>query len=356
MTHSESVLPGQPSDDTARILAESAARLFEEACPPASVRLAESDPAVARGLWEQLDALGLSLACAPEAAGGSGLGWSAIAGLIEACGEHAVPAALPEMLAAQLVARDLGLALPADARVTLALARREADDIVADAVPGVTPGGRVLVQVGDRVLLLAVDAAQAGAGINSAGESRTDLRWPGAAGQLAQAAVAPTQCVLLAGAAIRTAQIAGATRRALALSVGYANDRAQFGKPIGKFQAIQQQLAVAAEWSAMATMAARLATTDPGCGLDIDRVAACREVACTAATQVAEVAHAVHGAIGVTIEYDLQLFTRRLKSWAAEFGSSRHWSGLLGRRLVEAGSLSAWERTVALTSIPVPAP
>ena len=105
----------------------------------------------------------------------------------------------------------------------------------------------------------------------------------------------------------------------------------------------------------MSTMAARLAMTDPGSRLDIDRVAACREVACASAAQVAEVAHAVHGAIGVTIEYDLQLLTRRLKSWAAEFGSSRHWAGLLGRRLVEAGSTTAWDRVVALTTLPAPA-
>ena len=40
--------------------------------------------------------------------------------------------------------------------------------------------------------------------------------------------------------------MSGAMERVLALSVAYANDRRQFGKPIGKFQAIQQNLAVLA--------------------------------------------------------------------------------------------------------------
>jgi len=348
MTTPSPTTPADAGDDIAAILAESAARLFAEACPPAVLRRAETDPSMAPALWASLDALGLPQACAPEEAGGSGLGWASVCGLIESCGEHGVPVALPEMLAAQLVARGAGLALPAGARLSLACGRRDADGVVADAVAGAASGGMVLVEVEGRLLALAVDEATAVSGLNAAGEWRTDLVWSGAEAALA-AAPAADQAVLLAGAAIRIAQIAGASRRALTLSVGYANDRVQFGKPIGKFQALQQNLAVAAEWSAMATMAARLAMADPGVRLDADRVAACREVACTAALQVAEVAHAVHGAIGVTAEYDLQLFTRRLKQWAAEFGSARYWAGRLGASLVAAGTTTAWDRVVSLT-------
>jgi acyl-CoA dehydrogenase len=351
MTTPPPVTPAQAGDDIAAILAESAARLFAEACPPAVLRRAETDAGVAESLWSSLDALGLPQACAPEDAGGSGLGWSAVCGLIESCGEHGVPVALPEMLAAQLVARRIGLELPPQARLSLAVGRREGNAILADAAGGAAAGVVVLVEVDGRVLALDVDAARMNAWRNAAGEARADLVWDGAAAAL-ERAPSGDEAVLLAGAAIRVAQIAGATRRALALSVGYANDRVQFGKPIGKFQALQQNLAVAAEWSAMATMAARLVLADAGTRLDADRVAACREVACTAALQVAEVAHAVHGAIGVTAEYDLQLFTRRLKQWAAEFGSARYWAGRLGAGLVAAGTTTAWDRVVALTSAP----
>jgi len=356
MTTSTSTTSADTTDDIGAILAESAARLFAEACPPSLLRRAESDESVAPGLWASLDALGLPQACAPEDAGGSGLGWAAVCGLIESCGEHGVPVALPEMLAAQLVARGAGLDMPTGVRLSLACGRREADSVVAEAVAGVAPGVRVLVEVEGRLLSLAADEARAATSRNAAGESRADLVWTGAAAALATAPVS-AEAVLLAGDAIRIGQIAGASRRALALSVGYANDRVQFGKPIGKFQALQQNLAVAAEWSAMATMAARLAMADAGERLEADRVAACREVACTAALQVAEVAHAVHGAIGVTAEYDLQLFTRRLKQWAAEFGSARFWAGRLGSSLVVQGSDTAWDRVVNLTrgDAPVPA-
>src|SRR5258707_162769 len=57
------------------------------------------------------------------------------------------------------------------------------------------------------------------------------------------------------GALFRAAQMAGALEAALELAVTYANDRVQFGRPIGKFQAIQQQLAIAAEQVAAAGVA-----------------------------------------------------------------------------------------------------
>jgi acyl-CoA dehydrogenase len=49
-----------------------------------------------------------------------------------------------------------------------------------------------------------------------------------------------------------------------------------------------------------------------------------------AAGQVAAIAHAVHGAIGISEEYDLQLLTRRLHGWRLADGSEGHWAGVLG--------------------------
>jgi acyl-CoA dehydrogenase len=54
-----------------------------------------------------------------------------------------------------------------------------------------------------------------------------------------------------------------------------------------------------------------------------------------AAQLVASIGHAVHGAIGVTEEYDLQLYTRRLHEWRGAHGSEAHWNRVLGRLLVD---------------------
>ena len=45
------------------------------------------------------------------------------------------------------------------------------------------------------------------------------------------------------GALLRSVAMAGALERALELAVGYAGERSQFGRKIGQFQAIQQELA-----------------------------------------------------------------------------------------------------------------
>ena len=55
-----------------------------------------------------------------------------------------------------------------------------------------------------------------------------------------------------------------------------------------------------------------------------------------AVPQVANTAHALHGAIGVTEEYDLQLYTRRLHEWRMAHGSEAHWNVLIGQRVLAA--------------------
>src|SRR5207237_3006273 len=67
--------------------------------------------------------------------------------------------------------------------------------------------------------------------------------------------------VLGLGALMRAAQMAGAMEAALELATRYANDRVQFGRPIGKFQAIRQQMALLAEETAAALVAVESAAT-----------------------------------------------------------------------------------------------
>src|SRR5690606_4139515 len=64
------------------------------------------------------------------------------------------------------------------------------------------------------------------------------------------------------GAAAKSAMMVGALEFALEQSVQYAKDRVQFGKPIGKNQAIQQQLAVMAGQVVTARSAACVAFRD----------------------------------------------------------------------------------------------
>ena len=142
--------------------------------------------------------------------------------------------------------------------------------------------------------------------------------------------------LLHAGALMTATLMAGAMQRVLEATLAYANDRAQFGKSIGKFQAVQQQLSVMAEQVFAARMAAEIGCAGDGIAPHPLRAAVAKARASEAAEKVVAIAHAVHGAIGVTAEYDLQLHTRRLQEWRADFGSQGYWHAQLGQALVAA--------------------
>src|SRR5262249_54757249 len=132
-------------------------------------------------------------------------------------------------------------------------------------------------------------------------------------------------------AALVTAQIAGAATRVLEMSLAHAQQRSQFGKPIGSFQAVQHQLSVMAEQACTACMAAQLRFASARHLPVPSLVAMAKHVAGEAAAVVAAGSHAVHGAIGITAEFDLQLYTRRLRAWRSEAGSPSYWAHRVGQ-------------------------
>ena len=147
------------------------------------------------------------------------------------------------------------------------------------------------------------------------------------------------------GALARAMLMAGAMERALETAVTYAGERKQFGRPIAKFQAVQQQLAVMAGQVAAAGAAAdagveALSLDDPAKQEFLVAIAKTRVG--DAATLAAEIAHQVHGAIGFTKEYSLQLSTRRLWSWRDEFGGDTEWAAKVGAYVCAGGADALW--------------
>ena len=151
---------------------------------------------------------------------------------------------------------------------------------------------------------------------------------------MAARALGSEEIPLELGAVVVAGQIVGALERTLEMTLAFANDRVQFGRPIGKFQAIQHQLAVMAEQVAAARMAAQVGCQSAGALPHPARAAVAKSRASEAAGIVAPMAHAIHGAIGITAELDLQLFTRRLHLWRAECGSETFWNRQLGGALL----------------------
>ena len=149
--------------------------------------------------------------------------------------------------------------------------------------------------------------------------------------------IVPGGGVRVFAAALYAALLAGALARTFEITLQYGNDRVQFGKPIGRFQAIQHQLAVMAELVAASRVAAEAAFQGGGAMPAPMAAALAKARASDAVSACAGIAHAVHGAIGVTQEYDLQLHTRRLHEWRLAHGSEDHWHGVIGQAVIASG-------------------
>ena len=153
----------------------------------------------------------------------------------------------------------------------------------------------------------------------------------------------------LAMAFARSCQMAGALDAALALSVAYVNERQQFGRALGNFQAVQQSLASFACEAAAANAAAMGAAQALNRGDGAFEVAAAKLRANRAAEVGTQVAHQVHGAIGFTREYPLHRFTKALWRWRSEFGNDAYWALQLGETVVASGADAFWPGLVART-------
>ncbi|HET9651700.1 MAG TPA: acyl-CoA dehydrogenase family protein [Usitatibacter sp.] len=205
-------------------------------------------------------------------------------------------------------------------------------------------GGRHFVAIAETAALRLENGA------NVAGEPRDKCRASPDAREVREVgeALAP-DAVMRRGALLRTAAMIGAARRIQELTLVYAGDRKQFGKPLAQFQVIQSYLAqMAGEVTAATAMylAAREAAAASGAQAALE-IAAAKVRAGLAAQVVSALAHQVHGAIGFTQEYPLHLWTRRLWSWREEFGNETHWSRMLGSQVVALGADNYWERITA---------
>ena len=317
------------------LFADAARDVLADQCTPAVVRAIEKGGRTAQAttaLWEQLEATGLADALLSEDDGGAGLGLTQVFGVLEQCGAHALPLPLGDTLVARALLAQAGVARPAGS-IALARGERLGDGGVRCALVRTGQVAQsVLVQAGGEWRLLGTEGAQA-----SPQALALDAALAWSATQVQAAPVVAVDAALDARtlqAAVVAAQMAGALKAVFDRTLQYANERQQFGRPIGKFQAIQHQLAVMSEHVFAARMAAQLGCSGAGIMPDRLRVATAKARCSEAALVVSELAHAIHGAIGFTGEYDLQLFTRRLHAWRQTAGSEAYWYGVAGEALL----------------------
>ncbi len=175
------------------------------------------------------------------------------------------------------------------------------------------------------------------------GEPRPHLKFHALGLDPSAVAKAPNDTLALnAGAALRAVEMASALSRAMDMCVEYTRERVQFGRPLAKFQAIQQQLAVLASLSAQARVAARRAFVALESGSSDFVVANAKSAVGQAASQGAAIAHQSHGAMGFTAEYGLHRLTRRIWTWREDFGNELYWSTQVGKHVANVGADGLW--------------
>lgn len=346
-------------NDVRAMLVESATRLLNDHVDQKVLDAAKRDGWSA-ALWQVLEQAELPRVSIAEALGGAGGTVSDLAAVLRVAGRYCAPVPLAEtamlagwMLAASKLPLPAGPLAAGPAGGDAIVARQNGANWVLSGTLRRVPWARVahrlvlLAQSDEGAVVATVDPARCSIvpGHNLAGEPRDDVTLNAVAAEhAALAGPGVTRSALrLRGALARTILTAGALERALELAVAYAQQRVQFGRKIGAFQAIQQELARGAGEVAAAVAAALSAAGVLERAGDVTLAVASAKIrTADAAREVALIAHQVHGAIGVTDEYALHHATLRLWAWREEYGNEAEWAATLGSIIQKRGAAALW--------------
>jgi alkylation response protein AidB-like acyl-CoA dehydrogenase len=328
-----------------RLLEQALRRLLDERMPPARVReVAAAPDAFDPALWKALAEQGVLGVLVPEAHGGAGLALLDAALAATELGRAAAPG--PFLASAVMAPVALAAASPAEQAEWLPrLAAGEARfGVAATETWARRDGAGVRVEEGrlSGTSLFAVDAPGADALLVAAGADSlalVDAHAPGVAvadlptldrtrrvGEVTLDGAAPAgwiggrggaaavvERMLDAGRAAVAADALGACDRALELSVAYAGERRQFGRPIGSFQAVKHLLAeMAAEIEPARSLVWYAAHAFDALPEEAPlAVAHAKAHLGEVGRDVVRTATEVHGGVGFTDAHDLQLWFKR---------------------------------------------
>jgi len=129
-------------------------------------------------------------------------------------------------------------------------------------------------------------------------------------------------------------EVAGCLQEALDMTVAYAKERKQYDHPIGSFQVIQHYCVDMSTDVESVKLAAYQAAWMINEGLPCTQeVAIAKAWAAEASPRVMALAHQIHGAIGCTIDHDLQYYTRRASAAGVTFGDASFYREVVAREM-----------------------
>ncbi|HSW17851.1 MAG TPA: acyl-CoA dehydrogenase family protein [Ramlibacter sp.] len=352
--------------DDERMVAEQARVFLASACPTSLVRACEAQGKYSPQLWQAIVDLGWLETCLPEHQGGLGLPLHYLTLLFEEAGRHLAPVPLISTVVSTLILAEHGgarhdscLARVRAGELLFSMAlqehggawspeaiqmvgRLEGDSVVLDGakmfVDNFGISDRCLVAFrmqGDEggLTLAVVDTKAANLTHQeltpTAKDSQALVHFDGVrvslgavVGEIGKAEAAIRKAMDLA-VLLGTAQMTGASRRAIEMAVEYANPRHAFGQPIGSFQAIQHQCADMLIGVDGAELLNREASWKLGQGLDAGvEVSQAKAFANDKCVMACRSAQQIHGGMGFMMDCDIQLFYRRVVSGSVRHGTT----------------------------------
>jgi alkylation response protein AidB-like acyl-CoA dehydrogenase len=302
-------------------ITEAAREMLVETCEPVDLRrLLDSGEPIDAGRWQTITDMGLVSMLAPENAGGLGFGLVELIAIAEAAGYVALPEPLVEQAGIPLLASladDHGWLERAVGGEIVAVGH-PANPFVANADGAAAllldNEGEVHLVDGDMVALTRLDGFDPFRRL-----FRVDWT-PSAATRVADSWGDTAD----RGALLAAAQMIGLGQRAIDMTVAYAKDRTQFGKPIGTYQAVKHLCATAqvkVEFARPVVHAAAAEFASDSLAAQA-RLAHARIAAGEAADLATRSAVQVHGAMGMTWEVDLHFFLKRAHALNHAWGTN----------------------------------
>ena len=355
-----------------QMLKNSAREFLAQECPLTLVRELEDDPqGFSEDLWRQVAGLGWTGIPFPEQYGGTGGSFLDLAVLVEEMGRALLPAPFfATVVLGGLTVLDAGSTeqkqsiltgvCAGTVRLTLALTEPSATTEAWGVATAATPSGdgyaisgvKLFVpdaHAADTIIVAArtepagadpeqgitlflVPSHAAGLAVEQVGtignERLCEVRLDNVAvgpdavlGEVGQGWPV-IQRTLARATAAHCIQMVGGAEAVLDMTVEYVKQRTQFGRPVGSFQAVQHHCANMATDVEGARQVAYQAAWAISEGQSARREVAIAKAWCSGAYQrVCSLGHQCHGAIGFTMEHNLQLYTRRAKVQELSYGN-----------------------------------
>ncbi|MFJ7730028.1 acyl-CoA dehydrogenase family protein [Neobacillus sp. NPDC097160] len=350
-----------------QIIQETTEKIMKDLCTKEVVEAAEQG-IFPTELWQTLVETGMTTIGIPEESGGTGGSLADALTFLRIAAQFSASIPIAETFVANWLLSKIGLPL-LDKTTTIAsfqygnlITFNEASggwtiSGSAHDVPFARYAEAILVigqsEQGNMVAIVDPDTCSIEEGKNYAGEARDHLYFkdvPVESDNVSSLSEVNANEFYYLTALIRGVQMSGALERILELSVKYSKERIQFGRPISKFQAIQQHIAILAGEVSAAKAMTELAMKSFEAGSGKNQIISAKIRVGEAASIATPIAHQVHGAIGFTEEHALQQSTRRLWSWRDEYGNESHWAKILGEEVLTMEADDLWPFITSMNS------